>query len=187
MAITDHNLIQEEALEPEAGGVRLIWGEEVLTTAGEIIGLFLRRPIPAGMSPGETIAAIREQGGITYLPHPFKAIGNPWPGRTLKSILTEIDVIEVFNGRLGNQEANLNAARLAKEAGVPGGAGSDAHTAWEVGRAFVEMPDFDSPATFLASLQQGRIRGRPPSRLWRLFMNRFTRKALRQLARGWQP
>lgn len=186
VAITDHNVILEELPERETGGVRLIWGEEVLTTEGEIIGLFLSRPILPGRSPGETIAAIREQGGITYLPHPFKTTGNPWGEKTLMSILPEIDVIEVLNGRLLDHGANRAAARLAGEAGILAGAGSDAHTAWEVGRAYVEMPDFDGPASFLASLQRGRVMGQPPSRLWRLLMNRFTRKGLRQIALGWQ-
>lgn len=180
LAITDHNVILSHPLEISHSGVRLIPGEEVETTEGEIIGLFLRRLVPPGLSPEETIGAIKEQGGVTYLPHPLKRTGSKrWSTKTLERILPGIDVIEVFNGRLLDAAANREAARLAKEAGVLPGAGSDAHTAWELGRVFVEMDDFDSPASFLASLRRGRIIGRPPSVLTRTLLNRWVRRGLR--------
>lgn len=180
LAITDHNVILNHPLEISGSGVRLIPGEEVETTEGEIIGLFLRRFVPPGLSPEETIGAIKEQGGVTYLPHPLKRTGRKrWSTKTLERILPGIDVIEVFNGRLLDAAANQEAARLAKEAGALPGAGSDAHTAWELGRVFVEMDDFDSPASFLASLRGGRIIGRPPSVLTRALLNRWVRRGLR--------
>lgn len=182
LAITDHNVLRTEQVPEEENGFRLILGEEVETTEGEIIGLFLSRPIPAGLSPAETLAAIKEQGGVAYLPHPMKKAGRKvWTDKTLAQVLPGIDVIEVFNGRLLEEGANLKAARLARETGALPGAGSDAHTAWEVGRAFVEMPDFDSSASFLDSLRAGKIFGRPPSKVLRILLNRFVRKGLRDV------
>lgn len=181
-ALTDHNALALGQRWQEVQGVRLISGEEVMTTEGEIIGLFLRQAIPPELTPEDTIAAIRDQGGLTYLPHPFKNTGSRnWAEANLRRILPGIDIIEVFNGRLLNPAANRQAAQLAREVGALQGAGSDAHTPWEVGRAYVEMSEFDSPASFLDSLRTAKIFGRRPSRLGRIFMNRFIRKGLRQL------
>jgi predicted metal-dependent phosphoesterase TrpH len=191
LAITDHNVLETERVLEEEKGFRLIRGEEVETSEGEIIGLFLTRPIPPGLSPAETLAAIKEQGGVAYLPHPWKRVGRKiWSDKSLARVLPAIDVIEVFNGRLLDEAANLQAARLARETGALPGAGSDAHTAWEVGRAFVEMPDFDSPTSFLDGLRAGKIFGRSPSRLIRILLNRFVRRGLRgvipSFERRWQ-
>lgn len=183
VAITEHNVFHE--IWPDASylGIKIIWGEEVSTREGEIIGLFLQYPIPGGLSARETIRAIKDQDGVTYLPHPLKKGGShPWSEKALEKILPLVDVVEVFNGRLLDQGANRQACQMAAEAGVLMGAGSDAHTPWEVGRAFVEMAEFDSPITFLTNLRQAKIFGRPPSRLARIVMNRFSRKALRHLA-----
>lgn len=185
-ALTDHNALALGAPCQEVGDIRLISGEEVMTSEGEIIGLFLRQAIPPELTPEDTIAAIRDQGGLTYLPHPFKNTGNRnWSEVNLKRILPGIDIIEVFNGRLLNTAANRQAAQLAKEVGALQGAGSDAHTPWEVGRTYVEMPDFDSPDSFLDSLRTARIFGQRPSLLGRILMNRFIRKGLRQLMLRW--
>ncbi len=182
LAITEHNRLINVPGQLSDPGLHIINGEEVATREGEIIGLFLHSPIPGGLSPEETISAIQEQGGVTYLPHPFKQNGNhPWSKGGLEKILPRVDIVEVFNGRLLDQEANRQAYNLALEAGVLMGAGSDAHNPWEVGRAFVEMPEFDSPASFLQSLRHGTIFGRPPSRILRILMNRFSRKVLRRL------
>lgn len=182
LAITDHNLLVTERVLEAENGFHLIRGEEIETTEGEIIGLFLTRPIPPGLSPAETLAAIKEQGGVAYLPHPFKRAGRKiWSDKSLSQVLPAIDVIEVFNGRLLDEAANPQAARLARETRTLQGAGSDAHTAWEVGRAFVELPDFDSPRSFLDSLREGRIYGRSPSRITRILLNHLVRKGLRQI------
>lgn len=182
VAITDHNVFYKGPTECSDSELLVIKGEEVATREGEIIGLFLQNQIPEGLSPEETISAIKEQGGVTYLPHPLKHSGShPWSKRGLEKILPLVDVVEVFNGRVLDQEVNRLAYQMASEAGVLMGAGSDAHTPWEVGRAFVDMAEFDSPATFLHSLRNAKVFGRPPSRFARIFMNRFSRKLLRRL------
>jgi predicted metal-dependent phosphoesterase TrpH len=158
----------------------IINGEEVETREGEIIGLFLQQQIPKGLSPEETILAIKEQGAVTYLPHPFKQNGNhPWSKKGLEKILPLVDIVEVFNGRLLDQGTNRLAYHMAAETGILMGAGSDAHAPWEVGRAFVDLAEFNSPATFLHNLRHGKIFGRAPSRLGRILVNRFSRKVVR--------
>jgi predicted metal-dependent phosphoesterase TrpH len=164
------------------GKLKIINGEEVATREGEIIGLFLKNRIPEGLSPEETANAIKEQEGLIYLPHPWKQNGShPWTQKGLDTILPLVDVVEVFNGRLLDQKANQLAYAMAAEAGILMGAGSDAHTPWEVGRAFVDMDEFDSPDMFLNSLLNARIFGWPPSQFSRMIMNRFSRKLLRLL------
>jgi predicted metal-dependent phosphoesterase TrpH len=182
VAITDHNKFCNWRSEAPISELSIINGEEVETREGEIIGLFLQHHIPKGLSPEETIRAIQEQGAVTYLPHPFKQSGNhPWSKKGLEKILPLVDIVEVFNGRLLDQGANQKAYDMAAAAGVLMGAGSDAHTPWEVGRAFVDLAEFDSPAIFLHNLRNGKIFGRPPSRIARILMNRFSRKLVRHL------
>jgi hypothetical protein len=181
VAITDHDIFHGQGGISCLSGMKIIWGQEVSTKEGELIGLFLNRTIPSGLSPEETIDAIRGQGGVTYLPHPYKKGGKSWTLETLERIGGGLDVVEVYNGRLLDQEANRAAVRLAEDLGVLQGAGSDAHTPWEVGRAFVEMAEFDSPATFLHGLRNAKIFGRPPSISARILLNRFSRKFWRYL------
>ncbi len=168
VAIADHNEI-DGALRAEAMRVegsirtRIIVAEEISTAEGEIIGLFLRERISPGMSMAGTIESIRSQGGLVYLNHPFGY--STRAGRleieALDGLWDQIDVVEVFNGRNMNQRANAMAASLARIRNKPGGVGSDAHSAWEVGRGCVCMPDFDGPGEFLAALRHATYACRP--------------------------
>ena len=161
VAITDHNAIEGALALHEIAPFPVIVGEEIKTTRGEIIGLFLSEVIPKGLSPQETIAAIREQGGIVYVPHPLDRVRrSPVGPRVLDSILEQVDALEIFNSRVLLPSDNERARRLAEARGIPGGAGSDAHTAREIGRAYVEMPTFDGPEDFLDKLHRGTIHGR---------------------------
>jgi len=180
VAITDHDIFQGIERVSYINDLKIIWGQEVSTTEGELIGLFLQRPLLSGLPPEKTINAIKEQGAVTYLPHPFKKTGRKiWSFETLEKITPCIEVVEVFNGRLLDLEANRMAAHWAEKLGTLRGAGSDAHTPWEVGRVFVDMEDFDCPATFLANLKKARIFGSPPSRVRRILWNRYVRKGWR--------
>src|SRR5204863_772907 len=109
-------------------GLIVIPGEEVKTaTEGEVIGLFLEREIPRGMSFAETVAAIREQGGLVYVPHPFDRLHSIPGAATLHRHLAEIDVFEVYNARLLFEAYNEEALRFARKYGLTAAAGSDAH------------------------------------------------------------
>ena len=167
IAITDHNVFGGalEAVElARRRALTVIPGEEVKTdTQGEVIGLFLEEEIPGGMSYADTIAAIREQGGLVYLPHPFDrmhAIADP---TTLHRHLGEIDVFEVYNARLLFETYNDEAVRFARKYNLIAGAGSDAHVLQGVGTGALRMRRFDGPEEFLLSLRGAEVLRRPKS------------------------
>jgi predicted metal-dependent phosphoesterase TrpH len=141
-------------------GVRIIVGEEIRTPDGDVIGLFLTKRIPYVLPLAEVIGLIRGQGGLVYVPHPFD-LGRSSLGRVLPGLCAAgaVDVIEVFNAKIADQALNDRAARLAGRFSLPGGAGSDAHDAPGVGAAYLQMPDFDGPASFLAGLAYARVTG----------------------------
>ncbi len=160
VAITDHNEIAGalEAARLNGKGVlrtRIIVGEEIKTTQGEIVGLFLKERIPPEMSLSDTMKVIHHQGGLVYLNHPF-GYGRRAAKLSLDdldSLWGMIDIVEIFNGRNWNRRANDLAKKLALKHNKPGAVGTDAHSPWEVGRSFVSMEDFDGPEKFLAALR----------------------------------
>jgi predicted metal-dependent phosphoesterase TrpH len=166
IAVTDHNVFAgaQEAVEL-ARGRRLVVipGEEVKSEAGEVIGLFLAHEIPRGMSMGDTIAAIREQNGVVYLPHPFDRLHTIPDAGTLHRHLAEIDVFEVYNARLLFEGFNDEALRFARKYNLTMGAGSDAHVLQGVGTGLVRMRAFHTPEEFLISLRSAEILRRPKS------------------------
>jgi predicted metal-dependent phosphoesterase TrpH len=166
VAITDHNTFAgaREALELARGrSIRVIPGEEIKTTAGEVIGLFLREGIPRGLSMGDTIAAIREQGGVVYLPHPFDRLHAIPDAQTLHAHLAEIDVFEVYNAKLLREAFNDEALRFARKYNLTMGAGSDAHVLQAVGTGAVRMRAFETPEEFLIAMRTAEILRRPKS------------------------
>lgn len=169
IAVTDHNVFAGAREAVELSGERaltVIPGEEVKTDAGEVIGLFLDEEIPRGMSMGDTIAAIREQGGIVYLPHPFDRLHTIPDPSTLHRHLAEIDVFEVYNARLLFEGFNDEALRFARKYNLTMGAGSDAHVLQGVGTGLVRMRAFETPEEFLWSLRSAEILRRPKSLLY---------------------
>jgi glycosyltransferase involved in cell wall biosynthesis len=166
IAITDHNVFAgaKEGAELARGrGLTVIPGEEIKTDAGEVIGLFLDEEIERGLPMAETIAAIREQGGVVYLPHPFDRLHTIPDAPTLHRHLSEIDVFEVYNARLLFEGFNEEALRFARKYNLTMGAGSDAHVLQGVGTGLVRMRAFESPAEFLISLRSAEILRRPKS------------------------
>jgi predicted metal-dependent phosphoesterase TrpH len=166
IAITDHNVFGGALEAVELARRRqlvVIPGEEVKTESGEVIGLFLEREIPRGMSMGETVAAIREQNGVVYLPHPFDRLHTIADAGTLHRHLAEIDVFEVYNARLLFEGFNDEALRFARKYNLTMGAGSDAHVLQGVGTGLVRMRAFETPEEFLISLRSAEILRRPKS------------------------
>jgi predicted metal-dependent phosphoesterase TrpH len=161
VCITDHNVTSAALEALERGiGARVIVGEEIRTPSGDVIGLFLAERIPYVLPLAEVTARIRAQGGLVYAPHPFDA-GRSSLGAALPPLCEagQVDVIEVFNAKVADPAVNGQAAALAARFGLPGGAGSDAHDPAGIGAAWIEMPDFDGPASFAAALAQGVITG----------------------------
>lgn len=167
IAVTDHNVFGGALETVDAARGRdlvVIPGEEVKTAdQGEVIGLFLEREIPRGLSFAETVAAIREQGGLVYLPHPFDRMHTIPEPKTIHRHLADIDVFEVYNARLLFDAQNDEALRFARKYDLTMGAGSDAHVLQGVGTGAVRMRAFRDPEEFLISLRSAEILRRPKS------------------------
>jgi predicted metal-dependent phosphoesterase TrpH len=165
IAITDHNEIEGAFRARDLAPDLVIVGEEVKTAEGvDVTGLFLTEKISKRTPAVEVAQAIREQGGLVYVPHPF-ADGKGLGDDVLKSIEPWVDVVEIFNSRIHKPALNEKARVWAEERDLPGGAGSDAHTLREIGRGVIEVPLFDGKTEFLEALRSGRVVGRSSSHL----------------------
>ncbi|MCW3024641.1 MAG: hypothetical protein JWM29_73 [Solirubrobacterales bacterium] len=174
IAVTDHNEISG-ALEARAQAarsdahppVKVVVGEEVKTAGqGEVIGLFIEEKIPRGLSLEETVAEIKRQGGLVYVPHPFDRMHAVPDYEHLLRILDDVDAIEVFNPRVAIGAFNEEASRFAAKYRIPAGAGSDSHVAQGLGSVRIRMRDFDGPQEFMQSLRDADILTRPSSLLY---------------------
>jgi hypothetical protein len=187
IAVTDHNEISgalEASRKTEGTGLRVIVGEEVKTAdQGEVIGLFLEKKIPRGMTLEETIAEIRRQGGIVYVPHPFDRLHSVPDYEHLLTVLDEVDAIEVFNPRVAISEFNEEAARFAAKYRIPAGAGSDAHVPQGLGSVRIRMREFSGPEEFLESLRDADIVRNPASLLYVQALKFLQTRALPESAR----
>ncbi len=154
--LTDHDTTAgADALRTDAR-MPVVTGEEILTTEGEVIGLFLERPVPSGLDPDEAIRRIRDQGGLVYLEHPYDRTRRYLQEDAIRRLAGQFDIVEVFNGR-ANGAANERAQVLCDILGAAPGAGSDAHTLGEIGSVYIEMEAFDRAQDFLQKLRRGRI------------------------------
>ena len=171
LCITDHNAIAGALQLRDELPCRVVVGEELRTGAGEIIGLFLTERLPFGISAMEAARRIRDQGGIVYVPHPFDPMRANLRQRELLELVEAglVDAIEVRNAKTSLEHLNHQAAEFAAAHDVAAGAGSDAHIPEAIGAAYVEIPDFDGPAGFLANLRDGRVVGHhfDRARQWR--------------------
>jgi predicted metal-dependent phosphoesterase TrpH/glycosyltransferase involved in cell wall biosynthesis len=162
IAITDHNeisgaLAAREVAE-EMGGIKVIVAEEVKTAnQGEVIGLFLEHKIAKGMTMENTIAEIRRQGGLVYVPHPFDRLHSVPDYEHLLEIVEEIDILEVFNPRVALTAFNEEAERFAAKYRIVPGAGSDSHVAQGLGSVMIRIHDFDGPREFLEAMRDADI------------------------------
>ncbi len=182
IAITDHNTIAGALAARELAPDLIIVGQEIDTTQGELIAYFLREGVPKDLTPQEAITCLREQEAVISVPHPFESLRSSALARgALLEIIDQVDALEVFNARCLLQRDNRQAREWADLYGKLATAGSDAHTLWELGRGYVELPPFDGPEEFLQSLAQGKVGGRSNG-LWVHFPSTIA-KPLRQL--GW--
>ncbi|MDX6627302.1 MAG: hypothetical protein QOE56_2291 [Solirubrobacterales bacterium] len=162
IAITDHNevsgALEAREIAAEMGDIKVIVAEEVKTAEqGEVIGLFLEEKIPKGLTMAETIAAIRAQNGLVYVPHPFDRFHSVPDYEHLMDIVEEIDILEVFNPRVAVTSFNEEAQRFAGKYRIVPGAGSDSHVAQGLGSVRVRIHDFDGPAEFLEAMRDADI------------------------------
>jgi predicted metal-dependent phosphoesterase TrpH len=170
IAVTDHNEISgalEARAQAEEAGVKVIVGEEVKTAGqGEVIGLFLEQKIARGLSLEETVAEIKRQGGLVYVPHPFDRMHAVPDYEHVLKILDDVDAIEIYNPRVAIGAFNEEAQRFAAKYRIIAGAGSDSHVAQGLGSVRIRMHDFDGPQEFLQSLADASIATRPSSLLY---------------------
>jgi predicted metal-dependent phosphoesterase TrpH len=162
VCITNHNnvegaiAVRDKARELGLDDrITVILGEEVSTSDGEVVGIFLERTIPKGLSANETADEIHRQGGLVSIPHPF----DPFRGSHIRegplrnlAETGKIDAIEVFNCRVTLQRHNIEAAEFAARHRIPGIAASDSHSSFEVAMAFNALPQFTTPAELKAGL-----------------------------------
>ena len=162
IAITDHNevsgALEARELAARDGGPKVIVAEEVKTAEqGEVIGLFVEEKIPRGLTMSETIAEIRRQGGLVYVPHPFDRLHSVPDYEHLIDIVEDIDILEVFNPRVALTAFNEEAERFAAKYRIVPGAGSDSHVAQGLGSVRIRMHDFEGPEEFLESMRDADI------------------------------
>lgn len=184
VAITDHNQLQgaleAASIDPE----RVIPGEEIMTTQGELLAFYVREEIPAGLPPEEAIRRLRKQNAFISVSHPFDAARHgSWDLSDLEQIIPLVDALEVFNARTLTQGPNERAGALAEKNGLLGTSGSDAHTCAELGRAAMELPPFDDAESLRRSLAKARIIRRRSSPLVHL----ASRYAVWRKQLGWRP
>jgi hypothetical protein len=138
----------------------VIVGEEITTSDGELVGLFLEQKVPPGLSVEKSIALIHEQGGLAYVPHPFSRNRRRHLRRVaLERVVGMLDIVEVFNAREVASSSNVRALEFARKHDLPGGVGSDAHRRVEIGRAYVAVAPFATPQELLVALREGQVTG----------------------------
>jgi len=154
IAITDHNTaegaLKMQKLAPEL----VIVGEEIMTTEGEILAYFVRESVPAKLTPDETIRRLRDQGAVISVSHPFDRLRKgAWGEEALLRIANKVDAIEIYNARCLYTEDNEKALAFAQKHGLPGTAGSDAHSRPEYGQAMTCLQPFEGPTDFLEAVR----------------------------------
>ncbi len=164
IAVTDHGTAEGALKMRELAPFRIIVGQEVLTEAGELMGLFLKETVPNKLTVEDTIKIIRSQGGLVAIPHPLDRLRtSALHGSDPAKLLPKVDILEAFNAR-DLMARNTDRVRdLAKKYHLRVSCGSDAHTAEEIGRTYMEMEYFKTPQDFLRSLSNGKIVGRKSS------------------------
>ena len=154
--LTDHDTTVAAFRLQVLGRERVVVGEEITTSDGELIGLFLERRIPPGLTARQTALDIKDQGGLVYVEHPYDQFRRHLSEEAIEGLADLIDIVEVFNAR-SDEKTNHRAEELREILGAAPGAGSDAHTVKELGSVYMEMENFDGPHDFLANLRTARI------------------------------
>jgi predicted metal-dependent phosphoesterase TrpH len=173
VVVTDHNTIAGAraayAIDPE----RVIMGEEIMTTRGEILAAFVTKEIPSGLTPIETIRRLKDQGAFISVSHPFdRWRSGHWEKEDLLEIVPDVDAIEVYNSRCVLSQFNQEARQFAEKYHLAGTVGSDAHTAFELGQSLMELAPFDGPDGLRSIIRAG-IPKVKPSPAWVRLTSRY--------------
>jgi predicted metal-dependent phosphoesterase TrpH len=155
IALTDHNTVEGAVKLALMAPELTIVGEEAKTREGEVIGLFINDRLPPYLTPEEVMDLIHEMGGLTYLPHPLDRHRSHFRPERVVELAARIDIIETYNPWC-DATANAAAAALAADLDKVAATGSDAHSAKELGRSWMEIDDYLDPADFLEKLRDAR-------------------------------
>ena len=156
LVITDHNTLGGALRMKEIDPQRIIVGEEIVTTKGELLAFFVHEEVPARLDPRDTIDRLRSQGAFISVSHPFDYHRKGWQPDDLMEIAPLVDAIEVFNARCLKPAFNVLAGEFARKVDLPGTVGSDAHTICELGRATMRLPYFDDADSLRRVIRQGQ-------------------------------
>jgi len=159
LVVTDHNTVdgarQAQALDPQ----RVIVGEEIMTQDGELLAAFVQEHVPPGLPPQEAISILKDQGAFISVSHPFDRLRKgAWSLEGLLEIAPLVDAIEIFNSRFMWAEDNAQAEAFARQHGLAGTVGSDAHVTRELGKALLCLPDFQDAAGLRRALQSSQTK-----------------------------
>ena len=161
IAVTDHNSARAALELAEREPDYVIPGEEILTTCGELLAYFIHEEVPPGLTPRAAIDRLRAQGAVISVSHPFDRLrGGRWALQDLQAIAPHVDALEGFNARCIFAADNARAQAFALHSGLPMTAGTDAHAAWEVGRAGLVLPPFATPEELREALRRASFFGR---------------------------
>jgi predicted metal-dependent phosphoesterase TrpH len=155
IALTDHNTVEGALQLVQMAPELAIVGEEVKTYEGEVIGLFIKERLVPYLRPEEAMDHIHEMGGLTYVPHPLDRRRDHFRAERIVELADRIDIIETYNPWC-EASANQAAAALASDLDKVAATGSDAHSARELGRSWMEMEDYFDARDFLLKLRQAR-------------------------------
>ena len=165
VVVTDHNTIAGARLAQTIDPDRVIVGEEIMTTRGELLAAYMKEEIPEGLTPHETIRRLREQGAFISVSHPFdRRRSGHWQLPDLLEILPHVDAIEVYNSRCMLSRYNRQARQFAETHQLAGTVGSDAHAAFELGRSLMILEPFDGPDELRNVIRKAipQVRWSPP-------------------------
>ena len=174
IAVTDHDSIEQALVIQNKLGPRIIIGEEITSLEGEIIGLFLKQKVEPGLSALQTVQAIKSQGGLVYIPHPFETVRKGITQSVIESISDEIDIVEVYNGRAVFQNKGPQALTWARLHNKIGAASSDAHGLKGVGTTYSSVESVPNKESFLEVLKTARLTTKRPP-LLSLFYPKYNR------------
>lgn len=163
VAVTDHNSISFATLLQREFGNRIIVGEEIMSTGGEIVGLYLDELVPSGLTPRETAEAIKSQGGLVYIPHPFETVRKGITQEALDEITDLVDIIEVCNGRAFFQNTSAQSVVWARIKEKPGAGSSDAHGLRGVGRTYTVVGAIPTRENLVDLVKTGSVRTARPT------------------------
>ncbi|MEK6676746.1 MAG: PHP domain-containing protein [Planctomycetota bacterium] len=157
IAVTDHDTIEGAKHLAAISPANVIVGSEITTRDGHLIGLFLKENISAGLSARDTAEAIKQQGGLVFLPHPFVLAFGCGLGKMSWEIADLVDAVEVNNAQNLSARADRLAKQFAAKLNLPSFVGADSHMQTSIAPCYQLMRPSAGPADFLAALNSATL------------------------------